>query len=357
MNFISKKIIIISLLLITTFLLSACDTVLEGNNDANRDLVYLSINSNYPYGIKTLKPGSGRYAYDEGVIAEIDFSPEVGLEFINWAGADGDQVKQEPNGTYIIKMNNHKNISIIMKLIEFMPRYIIFDDNLEVEYKDQIVNIPYNLEILTLKFNNKVNEANDLTAVVELTSEAEEIRELTPLNIVIEDNKIILDWYERIFYEARNDDYFDFGEEYKLIIKQNSNDKIFDTSLNEVKEDIEIDFMVEEPFPEIPQNIVLKRENNNKLEISWLGSRTNNVIEIDEYVSKYKIYKYINKDKFTKENADEIILVEVSEPDENKIIRKVDSNVDLLQNKYSYRIQAVNSFDNESELSEIASTY
>ncbi|MFW5987982.1 MAG: hypothetical protein ACOCQA_00925, partial [bacterium] len=342
MNLISKKIIIIFLLLTTTFLLSACDTVLEGNNDADRDLVYLSINSNYPYGIKNLKPGSGRYAYDEGVIAEIDFSPEVGLKFIQWAGTDGDQVKEEANGKYIIKMNNHKNISIILKLIEFMPRYIIFDDNIEVEYRDQIVNIPHNLEVLRLRFNNKVNEANDLTALIELISEAGEIRELAPLNILIEDNDIILDWSKRVFYESRNADYFEFGKEYRLIIKQNSNDKIFDSSLNEVKEEIEIDFIVEEPFPEIPQNIVLKRESNDKLEISWLGSRTNDVIEIDEYVSKYKIYKYINKNEFTKENVDEIILVEVNEPNENRIIRQVDSNVDLLQNKYSYRIQAVN---------------
>lgn len=354
----NKRIIIVFLLLITTFLLSACESSDESYANNESDLVYLNISSNNSYGIKTLKPGSGRYAYNQGVIAEIEFFAEIGYEFIGWTGEDRDKVIEDEGGKYIINMNKDNNISLNLKLLEFMPLSIIFNDNTEIDYSDNIINVPHNLEILTLKFNNKVNEANDLIATISPVSDSEneEIEELEPQSIEIEDNQIILNWKEDIFFEVREDDYFEFGKEYKLILQQSTGEKVFDGDLNEVKDDIEINFIVEEPFPETPQNVVLEINDNNNIEISWLRSKTNDKIDIEEYVELYRIYKYINKNNFDENEADEVIEYNVTNPNDNIILRKIDQNIDISKNDYSYRIQAVNEFENKSRLSEVVST-
>ena len=352
----NKKLTILLLILITTFTISACEL---GEEEEER--FYLDLNVDNHYGIETLEPGVGRYIYDEDSVVDIELEPAAGYEFLGWQGEDGEDVADVNDTEFSITMDEDKSIKAGLELVEFKPNWINFDRLDEIAYDEraEIENVPHNLQYVEFEFNNAVSEANDLEVEIANDSgnndEDEEIIETD--NITIADNEIIIDlvdWRGRFFVDEDEEDHLEFAEEYEMTVENTTEDRIFDVNNEEIpQEKLDIDFVVEEPYPAIPTNVNLKAEDDY-VELSWHRSRANAKIDVDEYVENYVIYKNIDDDDF--EDQEELEEIEFAADENKQVLRFEDEDVNLDENTYYYRVKAVNEYDNESKMSETVST-
>ena len=329
-----------------------------------KDQKYLTLTLNNDYSVSSLTPGQGRYSYDNNSVAEIKFELNDGYDFESWDGNAKSRLSSADGAnSYQIKMTEDSQLTLKTILNDFKLLKFNLGDVREVDYSSgkDIGELPYNLEELILTFNNKVNENNELQFEINNQKSSETIinsnSEYFSNDILtIEENKIIINW--EYFNPAEEED-LNFGIDYQLIVSEGgleNNDNIFDPELNELNNEVKINFTMEEAKPEKVENLVLSTEDD-KLELSWLRSEQNKNYQNESYVSKYKIYKFKNVSEFTKDNALEEILVKEENPDDNKIVRKkITGFTDLENNTYNFRVTAVNNVDNESELSEIVST-
>ncbi|MGM0421067.1 MAG: hypothetical protein ACQEQG_08695, partial [Bacillota bacterium] len=267
-----------------------------------------------------------------------------------WSGEDVDRISGT-DGSYSLEMSGDSQLEIEVELLEFKLLSLQFDDVLEADYEDgDVIDVPYNLDELTLEFNNEVNEANEVAAEIKAADEDGEVIE--PNDIEIEDNYIHLSFGE-IYEDISEQENLDFGEKYTLQVAEKSDDHIFDVRNREIEGDVQQVFLVEEPIPDVPQNVVLEKRDG-EIEISWLRSSTNTKVDNDEYVQEYRIYRYTDEGQFDPENPGDHYDVKEVENTGKKIISYFD---ELTETDYIYRISAYNTeFENESRLSEPVST-
>ncbi|MFW5994429.1 MAG: hypothetical protein ACOCQF_04715 [Halanaerobiaceae bacterium] len=344
-----KKIGILIVLIISIPVLSSCDSL---QSDANLEYNYLNISADNEYGIENIEPGLGRYRYEKGTVADIKLSTTEGYASLEWQGEDrGDVVKE--NGNYIIQLDEDKKIRAALELEEFKPLEIDFSgiEPFAYEEADSVTGVPHNLEEAIINFNNELYSDNELEIRIENVNsdESEDTEDvIEPHNIEIDENKVIislLDWRER-FYDEEEDSYLKFAEDYRLIVETP-----YDVDNREYQEEeLVINFKVEEPYPEVPDNV---RFDNDKSELSWWRSKTNAKIDLDkeEYVNKYIVYKFVGESNFEKKDADSKIEVIVDNPAEEDVIKK-QLNIEE-EEKIYYKVSAVNDYDNESNLSEV----
>lgn len=365
-NFYKKTVLILLLIFISTTMV-ACDLTKE---EEKAEQVYLNLDVSNTYGVEKLEPGKGRFIYDKGAIAEIEFGYLDSYKFIGWEGKDGKEVTKKENDKYIIQMNEDQEIKANLELKNFKPLQVDFSDLDPISYSttNDITNVPHNLESVSIKFNNKLHTDNELEISIALKDDSTEVDEIESDRVSIEDNYInisLSDWRDRFYSDEEEDNYLEFGKTYTLNVGTNNNNNIFDVKNREIDKNIAIDFKVEEPYPEVPGNFTLIIKDGF-VEISWLRSKTNAKIEKDEYVKKYILYRSKNRDNIededniNKENAKKIKInfdnPNINYTKEDKIIRYEDKEINVSENKYYYRIKAVNSYDNDSKLSEIIST-
>lgn len=355
-----KTIGILLTLLILSTVLVGCDIFQE--NETQTKQVYLNLAASNSYGIQNLEPGQGRYIYDKGSVADIEFEYNEGYKFLGWEGKDGKDITKEKDGQYILQMNEDKEIKAELKLVDFQPIEIDFDgiDPFNYPPQNQVTNVPHNLENVAVTFNNKLNQENELSIAIESENETDNIE---AEQIEITENKInisLTDWRDRFYSDNEEDDYLKFGNEYTLNVGTNNNNNIFDVNNKEIDSDIVINFKVEEPYPEKPKNVNIEINDNN-VELSWIRSKTNAKIDVEDYVQEYIIYRSKNEDHLEDEeslsnNNVKVINISVDNPQGQKIIRYTDKNLDLSNDQYYYRVKAVNNYDNESKLSSLVST-
>jgi len=359
-----KKVALILLLLFLISNLTACDLT---QTEEKTEKVYLNLDVNNTYGVKKLEPGEGRFIYNKGAIAEIEFEYIDSYDFKGWEGKDREKITEKEDNRYIIQMNGDREIKANLELKKFKPLEVNFDnlDSFSYSEKSEITNVPHNLESVSIRFNNKLHSENELNVSINTENTTDEI---DAEQIEIEDdhiNIILSNWRDRFFSDDEEDNYLEFGEEYTLNVYSSNNTNIFDIRNREIDKNIAIDFKVEEPYPEGPDNTTVDIDNDNA-KISWLRSKTNAQIDVEEYVENYIIYRSKNKDNLkdkesiSRENVKEI-KVYFNDPDinytvEDKIIRYEDKEINLNKNEYYYRIKAINNYDNDSKLSNIVST-
>ena len=373
-----KKIAVAFLLLLLIPVFSACDIFQE---EEEEERFYLDIALDNPYGVETFKPGPGRYIYDEDAVAELEFAEAEGWNFLGWQGDDGDEVAEEDDGEYSLVMNEDKSIKAALNLKEFKPLDIDFDgiDTLSYADREDIEGVPHNISYVRLKFNNALNENNEIEAVIRPENDEEENNEeeneeeennnneeeaIEPDEIEVQDNIItvsLTDWRDRFFVDEEEDEHLEFAQEYEMVVDEaTSGDNIFDVENREIDEEIKASFVVEEPYPGSPDDVNLKVENDT-IELSWHRSRKNAKIDIDEFVEDYEIYKSEERDDLIDadeidEDEVEIIEFNIEDPQDKKVLRYEDEDVDLAEEDYFYRIKAINELGNESRLSELAGT-
>ncbi|MFW6378211.1 MAG: hypothetical protein ACOCZY_02290, partial [Bacillota bacterium] len=175
---------------------------------------------------------------------------------------------------------------------------------------------------------------------------------IDPNNIEIEENKVIislLDWRDRISTDEEEENYLEFDKEYQLKVETP-----YDVDNREYEADeITVDFKVEEPYPEVPGNVSFNRD---EAELSWRRSKANAKIDLDEYVDKYIVYKFVGESDFEKADADEETEVDVKDlEDSDKKVIRFEGEISDTENIY-YRVSAINEYDNESDLSEVKGT-
>ncbi|MFW6378301.1 MAG: hypothetical protein ACOCZY_02745, partial [Bacillota bacterium] len=317
-----KKFGILIVLIILIPVLSSCDS-LQG--DADLEYSYLSISADNEYGIESIEPGLGRYRYEKGTVADIKLSLTEGYASLEWQGEDrGDVVKE--NGNYIIQLDEDKKIRAALELEEFKPLEIDFSgiEPFAYEEADSVTGVPHNLEEAIINFNNELYSDNELEIRIENVNsdESEDTEDvIEPHNIEIDENKVIISLLDLIesIYDDEEEGYLEFSEDYRLIVETP-----YDVDNREYQEEeLVINFKVEEPYPEVPDNV---RFDNDKSELSWWRSKANAKIDLDkeEYVNKYIVYKFVGESNFEKEDADEEIPVDVTSPEDkdNKVITK-----------------------------------
>ena len=358
-----KKLGVILILLVLLPVLSSCDGL---QDEAEIEYNYLNISADNQYGVEQIEPDLGRYRYEDGAVVEIEFAEAAGYEFLGWEGDDGGDVAGS-DGDYSIQLDGDKNIRAALRLKEFKPLEIDFSGIEPIDYvdADDITGVPHNFEDVTIFFNNALYPDNELEVRIEKVNDNandndndnsdndqdEDIIEAN--NILIDDNKIeisLTDWRDRFFTDESQDEYLEFAEEYQLIVETPYDDYIIDVDNREYQNDeIVVDFMVEEPYPETPENVRIERKGDD-YEISWQRSRANAQIDVDEYVKEYRLYKFTGESDFTEDDADEEIEIDVDNPDDKKVIR-YEGEIQDTENIY-YRVKAINEYDNDSGLSE-----
>ncbi|MFW6029080.1 MAG: hypothetical protein ACOCRO_02370 [Halanaerobiales bacterium] len=357
-----KKAVLILLLIFILSTMVACDLTQE---EEKTEQVYLNLDVSNTYGVEKLEPGKGRFIYDKGAIAEIEFGYVDSYNFIGWEGKAGREVTKKENDKYIIQMDEDKEIKANLKLKNFKPLEVDFSGLEPFSYSttNEITDIPHNLESVSIKFNNKLHTDNELDVSIEPKDDSTEVDEIDSEKVEIKDNYIninLSDWRDGFYSDDEENNYLEFGNKYTLSIGTNNKNNIFDVKNREIDKNMIINFKVEEPYPEVPGNFTLTHEDGY-VEISWLRSKSNAKIEVDEYVKKYIIFRSDNReniedeDTINEENV-KVININVDYPQENKIIRYEDKEINLSKNEYYYRIKAINSYDNDSKLSEIIST-
>lgn len=329
--------------------------------------VYLNLGISNPYGIKTLEPGRGRFIYDKEAVADIELETAEGYNFLGWEGEDGTKVTKETESKYILQMNKDREINASLELKDFKPLQIDYKGIDPVSYSqtDGLTNVPHNLENVSIKFNNKLHKDNELEATIVDNNQNEDAVDSD--QIEIKDNFIqiaLSDWRDRFYSDEEEDNYLEFGKEYILnVYEASTGTNIFDIKNNEIDKEIAVDFVVEEPYPAVPGNFTLEIEQGT-VKLSWIRSKTNAKIDIEEYVKDYVIYKSKNKEELKDEdeideNKIEVININITDDlgiDTDTKILRYEDNVNLDQNQYYYRIKAVNDYNNESRLSEIVGT-
>ena len=362
-----KKIALILLLIFILSTMVACDLTGE---EEKTEQVYLNLDVSNTYGVEKLEPGKGRFIYDKGAVAEIEFGYVDSYNFKGWEGKDGEEVTKKENNKYIIQMNEDQEIKAKLELENFKPLEVDFKGLEPFNYSEtkEVTNVPHNLESVSIKFNNKLHTDNELSVNIEPKDDSAEQDNIESDMVEIKDNYIniiLSDWRDRFYSDDEEDSYLEFGSKYILNIGTNNKSNIFDEENREIDENIAIEFKVEEPYPEVPGNFTLDIKEGS-VYISWLRSKTNAKIEVDKYVKKYTIYRSKNRDNIEdKDSIDEknikVININLDDSDinytqEDKIIRYVDKEVNLNNSQYFYRIKAVNNYENSSKLSKIIST-
>ena len=153
-------------------------------------------------------------------------------------------------------MNEDKEIKAELKLVDFKPLEIDFDgiDPFNYPSSKKVTNVPHNLGNVTIKFNNKLNQENELEIKIEGEKETDNIESE---QIEITDNLInisLTDWRDRFYSDNEEDNYLEFGKEYTLNVGTNNNNNIFDINNKEIDSNIEVVFQVEEPYPAKPHH-------------------------------------------------------------------------------------------------------
>ncbi len=378
------------LILLVIIIFTGCEL-----DEVEEERVYLRIEHRHSYGAEVLQPGRGsfgyfpfrRFVYDKGAIADIELEINEGYQFTGWRGEHGELViETEEENTYSIKMDGDKEIVIGLEMEEFKLLDIEFDEikTVEPDKIDEIVNIPHNLTVITLKFNNQLSSKNRLQASIfkennhnnndnnnenNDNDENDDIRVIDTDNIEMNRNIIrinLRDWRGRIFDDEEN--LFEFGEDYQFLLENETEDHIFDVNNKEIAEDdISFTFKVEEPYPERPGNLVADLDMD-KVELSWHRSKSIAKTGVNKYVEDYIIYKSENvedllyiDDKLNSEETEKIEVnlkedLGIDDPGTQSVIRFKDDDVDLTEKDYYYRVKALNEYDNKSRASKIAGT-
>lgn len=344
-----KKISVVVIVVVFLVVLSSCDFM---QDDVNIEQSYLNISADNEYGVETLEPDLGRYRYEDGAIVDIDFAEAEGYEFLGWQGSDGDDVVKTDSGQYQIEIDGDMSINADLELTDFMILVVDFSGLEAIDYNEisDIDGVPHDLDSVELKFNNELHPDNELIARIKDSKADSDGDNLE--DIEIDDDKIIInlvDWRDRFYLDEDDENYLEFGEEYELTVGTNYSDNIIDSNNKEIdEEEIVLNFIVEEPYPEIPDSVRLDNENGS-YELSWHRSKENASIDVNEFVKEYIVYKFVGDSDFKEEDADKEIIVDVTNPDDKKVIREGD--LEAAENIY-YRVKAINSYGNESGLSE-----
>ncbi len=359
-SYYNKKIVLLLFFFLIILTLIGCEMLQEEEKEKR---VYLNIDVDNPYSVEKLQPGQGRYIYDKDAVAKIEFEHAEGYEFVEWQGEDGQKVVKKDSNNYNLLMSRDRKVKLGLELLEFKLTKLKFDglDNIE---EDFIEGIPHNLEYVVFQFNNTVHQENEIIVEIENVDDGK-IKQVESDNISIEDNKIIIDlvdWRDNFYVDEEKENHLEFAQKYEMRVQNSTNDNIFDINTEEIgKKAININFIVEEPYPETPGDINQDVENG-VVKLSWLHSKTNAKIDNEEYVEDYIIYKNVNDDNFEDEDELEIININIKEdlsvdsPQNKKILRYKDEDIDLENNNYYYCIKAKNEYDNESRISEIVGT-
>ncbi len=367
-----KRRFYISLILLFLLIaLSSCDSIeqLNTRGESSHDAAFLTLEIDRLYGVKEIKPGAGRYRYEPEAIAEIKLIANPGYEVIGWAGIDGGDVIKVSDQNYKLTMSDNKRIRTNLRYNEFLLLDVKFNDIKTVEFNklNNIIEIPHTIENINFRFNNKVSEENDLTIWIEAPDSEEENSVIRDFNFSISDNQIIIDiqpWFENfieLYFEGNDEENEinnEFEKEYILNIESNFANNIFDSSNKEYNEEIiSLSFQIEEPNPKTPEIIGLSKDNGD-VEISWHRTESVTKFAVEDYVEEYIIQRSRNNQDF-EDNITEIsVAVDLFDESERpvKIHRYIDSEINLNNNIYYYRVIAVNQFDNRSEPSDIKST-
>jgi len=368
-----RKILLLLLLLFMLPGLIGC----EFQYGEEVDYVYLDIDVENSYGVAEIEPGIGRFRYEKDSLAELKFSAASGYDFVGWQGEDGDKVSEgNEEGEYTLKLDNKMQIKAALDMLEFKPLEIDIDGVDAVSFDDRkdITDVPHNISNIQLEFNNALNDNNEIEAEIipanNESNDENDLETIEPEEIEVQNNEIIVSltgWRDRFFADEEEDEHLEFGQEYKLTIDEaTTGDNIFDVDNREIEDEIDLSFVVKEPYPAAPEDVSIRVEDDNLIELSWHRSRENAEIDIDEYVEIYRIYKSKDRDELleTEEiDEDEVEVIEVSigdlnvdDPQDKKVLRYEDEAVDLLEDDYFYRIKAVNDLGNESRLSELVGT-
>jgi len=384
-----KKAIIVVLLLLLVPALASCDFMREEEEEL--EYVYLNIAQESSYGVETLEPEPGRYRYEEGAVVDIEFAEAEGWNFLGWQGDDGEDVAEENGDEYRIEMDDDKSIRADLEIEEFKGLEIDFDRIDPVDFADyaepneEVTDVPHNVEYISLEFNNRLHEDVVEDLEVEMKNDNsndndnndndddEDDHIIDIDNIAVEENHLvitIMDWRDRWFYvDEDEDEYLEFGEEYSLTIEK-SDEYIYDAdSLKRIEpEKIEIDFVIEQPYPERPADVNVE-VLNGEVEVRWLRSEKNAKVDVNEYAEYYRIYKSTEMDKLEgitdgdeiDENGVEIIDLHLDDEElqGEKVLRFEDDDVNLDEEEYYYRVSAYNEINDEiyeSVLSEMVST-
>lgn len=366
------KIITVFFMIAFLFILTGCETLsdLGIGSRTTHDAAFLTLELDQPYGIEELSPGSGRYRYDRDATAEIKVVANSGYEFLGWAGPDGGNVGKVSDRDYRLKMSENKRIRTDLRYNDFLLLNIEFDDYEIFDFNDtsETLDISHTVEKISFRFNNRVSGENDLEVWIE-DPEAESGNEennslIRNPQLEIVDNYIVTNiefWFEdfvEIYFDDEEDrDDIKFEKEYILNIESNFANNIFDIDNKEYNEEIiSLSFQIEEPMPKTPEIIGIAKENGD-VEISWHRTESITKFAVDDYVTEYIIQRSINDRNFDNNITEFFIAVDLEMDDKPvKINSYNDSDINLSNNIYFYRIIAVNEFGNRSEPSEIKST-
>jgi len=378
-NFMIKSIIIVVFILMLIPALAGCDMLEE---DEEIEHVYLTVELENPYAVEILNPAPGRYKYEEGAVVDIELVENEGWNFLGWQGEDGDEVaaRDKDAGKYSLVVSEDRAIEAELELKEFLGLKIDFDGVGAVDFAEhagpggEVTDVPHNIEYIMLEFNNRLHENVVEDLVVEMINdeandgndkeneeendEENEEQLIDSDNIAVEENYLIItirDWRDRWFF-GDEEDYLEFGKEYSLLI-DNSDEYIFDAdSLKRIEpEKIEIDFVIEQPYPESPADVNAEILND-RIEVRWLRSEKNAEVDMEEYAENYRVYRSSNQEDLEgvrdSEEIDkdqvEVFDLNVEEDLEGeKVLRYEDSEVELEEEDYYYRVSAYNEIKGE----------
>jgi DNA-binding winged helix-turn-helix (wHTH) protein len=115
----------------------------------------------------------------------------------------------EESGSYIIQMNDNKQIKAAMELKEFKPLSIDFSGIEPIAYEEtnKVTGVPHNLEEVEIRFNNALYPDNELDIRINNSDNNENNNSeniIEPNNIEIVENRIIIrlvDWRGRFYID------------------------------------------------------------------------------------------------------------------------------------------------------------
>lgn len=368
-----KNRIYISIVVMLILLLTGCESLTGFNDEVQKDeSVFLTIELDKPYSVEKLFPGRGNFRYDSGTIAEIKLITNPGYEFLGWAGVDGGDVVKVSDQNYKLTMLENKRIRTNFLYNNFLLLKIEFDNLIKLMHDDinDIIEIPHIIEEIALNFNNKISLENDISALIKDPEKSTgEPLLIEDLKIEFLDNKLVIHlepWLEdfiKLYFEENenneeNEINIEFEKEYILDIKSNFANNIFDSGNKEYNEEIiSLSFQIEEPRPKNPEIIGLSKDNGD-VEISWHRTESVTKFAVEDYVEEYIIQRSRNNKDFEDNIIEISVAVDLFDESERpvKIHRYIDSEINLNNNIYYYRVIAVNQFDNKSEPSDIRST-
>lgn len=388
MTFKSFKFLIVPVFILSLSLLAGCDFI--GDDGPGADRTSLRIDGpGDSYSLESISPGFGRYYYDRGATAEIEFEIFDGYEFESWDGPDGYRVTRKDLGDNkyksLIHMDEDRRIKLGVNFKEFLLLAVEFTDREEktqsVKIDDldkpiEVAGIPHNLETIFLKFNNIVDSDNKIEGILYglLIEEDEdnnddndngnnndnnEEKESFDLyrHIKLEENHVeieIFDWLKELARAAEDEENSReeiYEKKYDMTISTKDRDNIFTVNnynLNingkETDGDIKFQLEIDKPYPEPPYNLHFESDER----LTWRHKRPVAGFDLEnDHEMKYRI-------EVSKNNRNDFKELVTVEGKENTIIVK-HGNFDLENNLYYARVIAINDYDVESDPSKIIS--